>query len=280
MWEQLIVETERGQFEVFVSGSGEPLCVTHLYSEFNELGNYFADMFLDSFRIYLINLKGAGKSGKPVDKSELSMKETVKDLDAIRRALDLEKWNFAGHSTGGMLGLVYGFSYPHILTRLLVGGASATNRYMGHKDSIYSQSNPNHKRLKEILSILTLHTSTREERIQAGREWTEMSLYDPSRFDEYFAKPSSGKVVQQRLDYYSYEELPTYDIRMEITKIKTPTIVYGGRHDSQCPLLYSQEIHHLIPQSTLYIFENSNHSPFIEESERFTGLITDFINLV
>src|SRR5690625_456040 len=170
MWEQLIVETERGQFEVFVSGSGEPLCVTHLYSEFNELGNYFADMFLDSFRVYLVNLKNAGKSSTTIHKDELSMKETVKDLDAIRRALDLEMWSFAGHSTGGMLGLVYGFSYPHILTRLLVGGASATNRYMGHKDSIYSQSNPNHKRLKEILSILTLHTSTRSEERRVGKE--------------------------------------------------------------------------------------------------------------
>src|SRR5690625_4884802 len=108
-----------------------------------------------------------------------------------------------------MLVFVYGFSYAHTLTRLLVGGASATNRYMGHEDGIYSQSNLNHKRLKEILSTLTHHTSTREERIQAGREWSEMTLYDPSRFDEYFAKPSSGKVVQQRLDYYSYEELPT-----------------------------------------------------------------------
>src|SRR5690625_551228 len=167
-------------------------------------------MFLDSFRVYLVNLKNTGKSSIAIHPDELSMKETVKDLDAIRRALDLEMWSFAGHSTGGMLGLVYGFSYPHTLTRLLVGGASATNDYMEHEDSIYSQSNPNNKRLKEILSTLTLHTSTREERIQAGREWTEMSLYDPSRFDEYFAKPSSGKVVQQRLDYYSYEELPTY----------------------------------------------------------------------
>src|SRR5690625_7018682 len=99
-----------------------------------------------------------------------------------------------------MLSFFFGFSNPHTLTRLLVGGASATNRYMDHEDSIYSQSNPNHKRLKEILSTLTLHTSTREERIQAGRECTEMSLYDPSLFDEYFDKPNNCKVFKKLHD--------------------------------------------------------------------------------
>src|SRR5690625_7946101 len=111
MWEQLIVETERGQFEVFVSGSGEPLCVTHLYSEFNELGNYFADMFLDSFRVYLVNLKNTGKLSTTIHKDELSMKETVKELYAIRRALDLELWSFAAHYIRGRLRLAFDFIY-------------------------------------------------------------------------------------------------------------------------------------------------------------------------
>ncbi|MUK90512.1 alpha/beta fold hydrolase [Ornithinibacillus sp. L9] len=280
MWEQLLVDTERGRFEVFVSGRGEPLCVTHLYSEFNELGSYFADMFTDSFRVYLVNLKEAGNSSKAKKNDELSMSETVNDLEAIREALDIKMWNFAGHSTGGMLGLVYGFNHPHSLNRLLVGGATATNEYMEHEDSIYSQKNQKNKRLKEIFSILKSSESTRTDRIKVSREWTEMSLYDPNRFDEYFSKPSSGRVVQKRLDYYSYEELPNYDIRDNITKIKTPTIVYCGKYDSQCPLVYSQQIHQLVPKSKLYVFEKSNHSPFREEKELFNELIKDYINLV
>ncbi len=33
MGEQVFVETTRGRFEIFTQGEGEPLCVTHLYSE-------------------------------------------------------------------------------------------------------------------------------------------------------------------------------------------------------------------------------------------------------
>ncbi|MBT2644996.1 alpha/beta fold hydrolase [Bacillus sp. ISL-41] len=276
MWQQRLVQTERGHFEVFVAGEGEPLCVTHLYSEFNHLGNYFADLFADNFTVYLVNLKEAGKSARVQEEDELSMSQSVEDLEAIRKALGFKKWNFGGHSTGGMLGLVYAAQNPGSLKSLMVGGASATNQYMEHRDSIYSIKNPANKRLKKIFSILKSSESTREARMQAGREWTEMSLFDPSRFDEYFSKPSSGKVVQQRLDYFSYKELPSFDIRQAISKIDMPTIVYCGRHDSQCPFVFSEEIHHLIPASKFYFFEKSNHSPFLEEKGNFKEMIKDF----
>jgi proline iminopeptidase len=179
-----------------------------------------------------------------------------------------------------MLGLVYAYKHPNSLKRLIVGGASATNDYMEHKDSIYSYKNPLNKRLQKIFSILNSNESTREERVQAGREWTEMALYDPSRFDDYFSEPSSGKVVQKRLDHYSYNELPKYDIREAISKIATPTIVFCGKHDSQCPFVYSEEIHHLVPNSKFYVFEKSNHTPYLEEKEQFNEMVKDFVNLV
>lgn len=276
MWKREMVTTERGTFEVFVSGYGKPLCVTHLYSEFNERGNRFADMFTGLFKVYLVNLKEAGNSDKVQDENELSMKETIKDLEALREELNIPEWGFAGHSTGGMLGLVYAATSPNSLNKLLVGGATATNNYMEHKDSIYSKKNILNRRLKEILSILNSSESTKEERNKASREWTEMSLYDPSKFDEYFSKPSSGKVVQVRLDYYSYHELPNYDIREVISKIKIPTVVFCGKFDAQCPIVYSEEIRSLIPNAKLYIFEQSNHNPFLEEEEKFMGMVNEF----
>lgn len=64
MWERMFISTSRGKFEIYTQGKGEPVCITHLYSEFNELGYYFADTFVSQFKIYLINLKEAGNSFK------------------------------------------------------------------------------------------------------------------------------------------------------------------------------------------------------------------------
>ncbi|NIK12794.1 alpha/beta fold hydrolase [Alkalibacillus almallahensis] len=279
MWDQQFVHTERGEFEVFTQGTGEPLCVTHLYSEFNELGSYFADAFVNDFKVILVNLKEAGHSCRANTDAELSMKETVKDLDAIRDALNYKSWGFAGHSTGGMLGLVYALSYPDSLTKLLIGGATATKAYMNHEGSMYSSNSPLNNKLKEIFSVLKSPDSTKEERREASREWGKMSLYNPDRWDDYFSKPSSGKVVQQRLDYFSFKELPDYEIQDQLHTISVPSIVFCGRYDAQCPVVFSQEISKGLQNSKLYVFEKSNHFPFVEEKDHFADMVIDFKRL-
>ena len=69
-----------------------PLCVTHLYSEYNDNGNTFANPFTDHYSVYLVNLKGCGNSDSAKTDSEYSMTETIKDLEAIREALYINKW--------------------------------------------------------------------------------------------------------------------------------------------------------------------------------------------
>ena len=226
MWERVFINTTRGKFEVFTQGEGEPVCITHLYSEFNELGYYFADTFVDHFKVYLINLKDAGNSCKSVIEDELSMEETTKDLEAVREALNYDKWCFAGHSTGGMLGLMYATIFPVSLKKLLVGGAAASKKYMEHEGSMYSPRSSLNKKLKKIFAVLKSPDSTIEERRDVNKEWTNMSLYNIEKRGEYFKKKSSGKVVQKRLDYYSFNDLPNYDILHELHEVTIPTIVY------------------------------------------------------
>ncbi|SET93274.1 proline iminopeptidase [Salinibacillus kushneri] len=48
-WGRKLLKTSRGVFEVFEKGEGEPLCVTHHYSEFNQTGDYFAETFIKYF---------------------------------------------------------------------------------------------------------------------------------------------------------------------------------------------------------------------------------------
>ncbi|MDE5413304.1 alpha/beta fold hydrolase [Alkalihalobacterium chitinilyticum] len=276
MWHKEMIETERGSFEVFTAGEGDPICITHLYSEFDERGNYFADHFIRLFRVYLVNLKNAGNSSRTVNEEELSLVETSKDLEAVRKALKLRKWAFAGHSAGGMLGLSYASFFSTSITKMLIGGTAASKEYIEHKDSIYCSEHPINPRLKELLAIMKSNTSTREQRVIAGREWTEMSLFDPSKFNDYFSTPSSGRVVQSRLDYFSFKELPSYDLREKIKLINIPTQIYCGRFDSQCPLIFSLEIQNLISTSNLVIFEKSNHNPFLEEKEYFAQMVDQF----
>ena len=276
MWKQQLVETETGTFELFKKGEGEPLCVTHLYSEFNEKGTYFADPFTSHFSVYLINLRNAGNSCRASADDELSMEQSTRDLEAIREALKINHWSFAGHSTGAMLGLVYAIHFPESLQKVLINAGAASHEYMRHPDSMYSKINPLNPRLLELLDIIKSTESSPDQRKAAGREWTEMSLYKPENYEDYFSKPSSGKVVASRLDFFSYQELPTFDLFEQLERVQIPAIISCGRHDKQCPLACSEHINEKLPNSKLVVFKESNHFPFLEEPEAFNNLVQHF----
>ncbi|MDR4363097.1 alpha/beta fold hydrolase, partial [Bacillus anthracis] len=171
MWTTNIIKTPRGKFEYFLKGEGPPLCVTHLYSEYNDNGNTFANPFTDHYSVYLVNLKGCGNSDSAKNDSEYSMTETIKDLEAIREALYINKWGFAGHSAGGMLALVYATEAQESLTKIIVGGAAASKEYASHKDSIYCSKNVKFNRIVSIMNALNDDSTVQEERKALSREW-------------------------------------------------------------------------------------------------------------
>ena len=268
-----MIDSPRGVFEVFTTGQGKPVCVTHLYSAFNENGNLFASKFAKLHQVFLVNLTGCGNSRPAVSDEEYSMAESVKDLEAVREALHIDHWVFAGHSTGGMLGLKYAILHPESLEKIIVGGLCASAEYMNHKDSIYCRDNPNNKRILEILALLRDLETTLEIRREVNREWSLMSLFDEKSYEELISRPNSGKTVSARLDYYSYKELPSYDLREELKNVQVSAFIYAGKYDAQCPYEYGVEAAELIPNAQFQAFLSSNHSPFIEEEAAFEEFV-------
>lgn len=152
MFETKLVESSRGIFEVFVRGEGEPLIYTHLYSEYNSLGNLMSQQLSEHYKVYIINLRGAGQSDNQTEKYTYSMDDAIHDLEAVRESLNIKEWAFAGHSTGGFLALKYAIMYPGSLTKIIAGGLCATGEYMNHPESIYCKENPNNQRMLDIFT--------------------------------------------------------------------------------------------------------------------------------
>ncbi|MEK4129454.1 alpha/beta hydrolase [Solibacillus sp. FSL W8-0474] len=275
MWEQQLIHTENGVFEVFTKGEGSPLCVTHLYSEYNANGNRFAEMFVPFYKVYLVNLRGCGKSTDDLTAFNYSMQDSVEDLEAIRKTLGHKTWGFAGHSTGGMLALKYAILHPLSVDFIVAGGLCASSDYMHHPGSVYCKENPNNKRILEILAMLKDPASTVERRQAGSKEWALMSLYKEQSFENMVSRPNSGKTVSKRLDYFSYDELPTFDLRPQLPNVKTKAFIYGGLYDAQCPYEYAVEAAELLPNATLTTFSESNHHPCIEEEEKFAKFVQE-----
>ncbi|WP_139365285.1 alpha/beta fold hydrolase [Bacillus cereus] len=274
MWKQQMINTKRGTFELFTKGNGEPLCITHHYSQFNETGDYFADVFTATHRVFLINLRNAGNSVKANSEKELSMFETIHDLEAIREALQLPTWHFAGHSTGGMLGILYAITYPKSLQSLVVVGTAASN-YTETPFCIYHPEHPQFHYMQQLIENLKRPHLTSEERKELSTERTKLSLYKRENYNSYFCKPINKTMSVSRMNAFAHE-YPAFDLREHLPSMKTKTLIICGRHDVQCPIQYSIELHKGIRNSIFVTFEESNHYPFLEEATHFTSTTRTF----
>ncbi|MFC3212474.1 alpha/beta fold hydrolase [Planomicrobium okeanokoites] len=275
-WTQNIITTTRGEFEIFTKGEGHPLCVTHHYSEFNETGDFFADAFTKTNQVFLINLREAGNSAKAEQPHQLSLLETVLDLEAIREALGFDIWGFAGHSTGGMLGIVYGIYFSEKLSFDVIVGAAAREYMTFSEDCIYNEQHPQFEKMQELMENLKQPGLSAEEKSNLKIQRTKLSLANPDKYDDYFTQDIRKELSAVRLNFFS-RELHVFDVTRKLGIITAPTLIMCGRHDVQCPLEYSVEMNELIPGSTLAIFEDSNHYPFLEEAERFGEVYQSFI---
>ncbi|TDQ41168.1 alpha/beta fold hydrolase [Aureibacillus halotolerans] len=270
-WKRELVETNRGTFEVFVKGAGQPVCVTHHYSEFNETGDFFAEGFIDTHKVYLVNLREAGASASAEHAYQFSMIEAVYDLESIREAIGYSAWTFAGHSTGGMIGILYGIHFSESLDALLIVGAAA-RAYMDAPECIYHQDHAKFSIMQHYLEKLKCPELPQEERKTITRERTKLSLYHPEQYDTCFSPLITKSICAARLDFFA-REMMTFDVTRQLYRVMTKTIIFCGVHDVQCPIAFSEEMHDFVANSQFYRFEHSNHYPFLEEKNRFHDLI-------
>ncbi|NMH67967.1 alpha/beta hydrolase [Bacillus sp. RO3] len=275
-WERKLIHTARGVFELFVKGQGEQLCVTHHYSEFNETGDYFAESFTRNNRVFLINLREAGQSEKAVEPYQLGMLETILDLEEIRETLGFKQWGFAGHSTGGMLGILYGIHFSGSLLFHVIVGAAAREYMTFSEDCIYNHAHPDFHRMQELIETLKRSDLPKEQRKELTMERTKLSLYSPGKYHELFSLDITKGMSAARMNFF-VRELHVFDVSRKLELISVPTLVMCGRYDVQCPLVYSVEMAKDIPRSTFVIFERSNHYPFLEEAERFRDEYDQFL---
>ncbi|MCY9549309.1 alpha/beta fold hydrolase [Lysinibacillus xylanilyticus] len=275
-WKMKLLSTSRGKFEIFIKGEGEPLCITHHYSEFNDTGDYFAETFTKTHKVFLVNLREAGNSEKALEPYQLSMLETVFDLEAIREEMGFDNWGFAGHSTGGMLGIIYGIYFSDSLKFNVIVGATAREYMTFSKDCIYHSEHPQYQIMQDFTEALKNPDLNDKERKHLAAERVKLSLFEPDKYEQYFFKNINKKMSRIRLNYFS-REVQVFDVTRKLSLVSTPTLIICGRYDVQCPVSYSIEMAELILNSKLVIFKKSNHYPFLEEADLFRK---EFINFL
>ena len=219
-------------------------------------------------RLVFWDHRGHGRS-EWVPVEQCTQDQLVADVEGVRQALGLGRVHVLGISWGGFLALMYAARHPDSLRSLAVVGAAASGDFMRRaEDNARRQATPEQWTAYQALWDGSLADDESFRR-----------AFDTIRPLYFFDKRLAADSVAARSDtryrlavrrFVIEHEYARYDCRGELPRIACPTLVAVGRHDWICPADQAEEIHRLVPASTLAVFERSGHSPHVEEREGFT----------
>jgi proline iminopeptidase len=70
-----------------------------------------------------------------------------------------------------------------------------------------------------------------------------------------------------------------WDVRPRLGELKLPTLILRGAHDLSTPAI-SKTLTTGIPHAREIVFEESSHTPVLEETERYLRAVRDFLYAV
>ena len=239
-------------------------------------------------RIIYYDQRGCGLSDYSPKEVGYTVDQAVDDLEAIRKALDIDKWILLGYSYGGFLAQYYTTHYPgHTAGLILLGASPNVRQDTGRSRQSDYISEQEKARLEEIRKQLNAYD---KEQNLTRKEYIQILLYnniingDWKR--QHFYRPSLERTAQMALYEWDQDEnfnsiLNSSRGRIDLTgafdRNPIPTLILEGQHD----LTWGEEKKDVLknnhPSSEMKVFENAAHGVYDEEPDRFFSVLKKFI---
>lgn len=271
-----IIEVNSVQLHVEDLGEGPAIVTLHggpgMGSRHGDVAT-FGIFAQEGYRVVSYDQRGNGDSQGA---APYSHEQFNADTEALRQTLGLGKIVLAGGSYGGHLALEYALRYPENLAGIVLRDTAASNKY--HHTS----------KVRALESNLPGITEDYLDRLFQGRvrdnaEFREMykaisPLYWVSSTPDMLEKHLNAIPFRYETHNWAFSQnQPSFDLVDRLHTIAVPTLVLCGRHDWITPLSASEEIARELPTSRLVVFENSGHSPQVEEREKFQAEVRSFL---
>jgi proline iminopeptidase len=240
-------------------------------------------------RIIYYDQRGCGLSDFKPGKDGYSVQQAVADLDAVRKAKNIDKWIVLGYSYGGFLAQYYTINYPqHVAGLVLMGaspglwtdtGSSRQYQFITEKErarmkvvrkqlgELYKQKKIDRKRYIQLLIVNN----------NLNGDWKRQNFYKPSlesiirvALYEWVNDKGFNSILNQSAD--------KVNLAGAFQSNPIPTMILEGKWD----LTWGKEKVDLLknnhPNASFVLFENAGHEIFNEEPEKFFTVMEDFIN--
>ena len=228
-------------------------------------------------RLIFYDHRGHGRS-EWVPVEQCTQDQLVADVEGVRQALGLGAVHVLGISWGGFIGLMYAARYQASVHTLAVVGASASRDFMRRADD-NARRRATAEQWAAYRALWDGMLSDDASFHRAFDTIRPLYFFDPRRAAENLGARADIRYRLAVRKFVIEHEYARYDCRAELARIACPTLVAVGRHDWICPVDQAEEIAKLVPGSELAVFEQSGHSPQVEEGPAFTRRLAAFLGV-
>lgn len=227
----------------------------------------------EDMQLIYVDHRNTGRSGRMAVES-CTIEQMADDIEGLRQYLGLGKVHVLGNSFGGMWAMTYALRHPDSLEKLiLVTTSPSYGFYEAAKAEAARKGTP-----EQIAAIPDLFEGVIDNDADLEKWWKTVNpLYFYAWDDKYWEGAGRGRHNAELMSHMWHNVMPSFDVRARLAEITAPTLVIGARHDWVTPHPESEQIAAGIPNSTLVMFEKSGHMPFVEEQDRFTTVVRDFL---
>jgi proline iminopeptidase len=278
-----IEEEGRGEPLIMVPGGGGG---SHDYY------HPYHDALAKDFHVIYYDGYGRGKSEKAKSPDEYTIDRDVEEVEALRKALGLDKIHLLGHSFGGFVAQGYAVKYPQNVNKLVLANTMVSAAdYQASTDFFNLTLEQYFPELWAELTVLRkkqlLANSPEIQQAYFGSIGKMMEMF-------YFYEPAqAAKIVwsENTFDPATYYGITGPDadfvvggdiVKMDFTgKLKSlpfPILIIGGRADGVVLPRLVKNLAAQAPQAKLVMFEKSGHFAFMEENGHYVDVLKQFLS--
>jgi proline iminopeptidase len=260
-----------GALPLFVLHGGPGLDHTMFGDHLDPLG--------DVCRLLLVDQRSQGRSD-PADPETWTLQRMAADVDALARAMALDRYAVLGHSYGAFVALQHAVDFSGRPAATIVSSGVPSERFLADVERNLASFEP--EELREQV------TSSWTREAEAGTsEDVRRLLSDQLPF--HFADPRDPRIETARARLSEMIGSPDVvragategyghiELEDRLATITHPVLVLAGRHDRTCVPAAAEAMAQGIPGAQLVMLERSGHMGFAEEPGAYVAAVRRFL---
>lgn len=258
-----------------------------------------------AYRIIVFDQRGCGRSRPSASLVDNTTWHLVRDMEALREYLHIDRWLVFGGSWGSTLALAYAQTHPARVSELVLRGIFLLRHwelqwfYQEGASALYPDRYANYvaaippAERNDLIAAFykRLVSNDYNEQLAAAKAWavweasTSFLLQNEANINNWGAPDFAIAVARIECHYFVNKGFFDSDGQLlrNVDRIRhIPGVIVQGRYDVVCPMQTAWELHQAWPEAQFVVSQDAGHSAYeptnthnlISATDRFAGLAT------